>query len=98
YMRNVTVGEVSDAVIRIIFYKKQGQARYTLLLFTDLYVCNVASRKSRYAIYLAGYERSPVANFNLDNCRFDGVQDGNMLRHYTDLNMQDVYINGQLQN
>ena len=98
YMRNVTVGEVSDAVIRINFNYEEGDAGAFTPMVRDIYVSNVASRKSRYAIYLAGYERSPVANFNLDNCRFDGVQDGNMLRHYTDLNMQDVYINGQLQN
>ena len=98
YMRNVTVGEVSDAVIRINFNYEEGDAGDFTPMVRDIYVSNVASRKSRYAIYLAGYERSPVANFNLDNCRFDGVQDGNMLRHYTDLNMQDVYINGQLQN
>lgn len=98
YMRNVTVGEVSDAVIRINFHYEEGDAGSFTPAVRDIYVSHVTSRKSKYALFLAGYERSPVANFNLDNCRFDGVRDGNMLRHYEGLNMQDVYINGQLQN
>lgn len=98
YMRNVTVGEVSDAVIRINFHYEEGDAGPYTPVVRNIYVSHVSSRKSKYAIFLAGYDRSPVANFNLDNCRFEGVAKGNMLRHYTDLNMQDVYINGQLQN
>jgi len=63
----------------------------------NIYLSNVTSRKSKYAISMVGYERSPVTNFNLDNCGFDGVQEGNMLRYYKSLNMKSVYINGQLQ-
>ncbi|MCK4819421.1 glycoside hydrolase family 28 protein, partial [bacterium] len=98
YMRNVTVGEVSDAVIKINFNYGEGDVGQHVPVVRDIYVSNVTSRKSRYGISLVGYERSPVTNFNLDTCRFDGVQKGNMLRHYKSLNMKSVYINGQLQN
>jgi polygalacturonase len=98
YLRNVTVGEVSDAVVKINFNYGEGDVGQHTPVVRDIYVSNITSRKSRYAISLAGYERSPVTNFNLDNCRFEGVQEGNMVRHYKNLNMKNVYINGQLQN
>lgn len=98
YFRNTTVGEVSDAVITVNYNYGEGDVGQHTPVVRDIYVSNVTSRKSRYVISLAGYERSPVTNLNLENCRFDGVQDGNKLRHYKNLNMKNVYINGQLQN
>lgn len=97
FMRNITVGEVSEAVIIVTYNYGEGDTGQFTPVVRDIFVSNVTSRKSKYAISLAGYERSPVTNLNLNNCRFDGVQDGNMLSHYKDLNMTSVYINGQLQ-
>lgn len=98
YLRNITVGEVSDAVVKINFNYGEGDVGQHTPIVRDIYLSKVTSRKSRYAISLVGYERSPVTNFYLDDCRFDGVKEGNMLRYYKNLNMKSVYINGQLQN
>ena len=98
YMRNITVGEVSDAVIKINFNYGEGDIGQHVPIVRNIYINNVTSDRSKYAISLIGYKRSPVTNLNLNNCRFDGVQKGNMLRNYKNLNMKDVYINGQLQN
>ena len=97
YMRNVTVGEVSDAVIWVYFNYEEGDVGRHTPVVRNIYVSNVTSRKSKYALLLAGYERSPVTNLNLKNCRLDGVEKGNMLSHYRDLEMKEVYINGELQ-
>lgn len=97
YMRNVTVGEVSDAVIRINFNYSEGDVGDHTPVVRDIYVNDVTSQKSKYALLIAGYERSPVKNLTLLNCRFNGVRDGNMLSHYDNLTMKDVYINGKLQ-
>ncbi len=98
YLRNITVGEVSDAVITINFNYSEGDVGQHTPVVRDIYVSNVTSRKSRYVISLNGYERSPVTNLNVVDCRFEGVREGNKLRHYKNLNMKNVYINGQLQN
>lgn len=97
YMRNVTVGEVSDAVVRVNFNYGEGDIGQHTPVVRNIYVSDVTSRKSKYALLLAGYERSPISNLTLEDCRFDGVQQGNMLNHYQDLIMRGVYINGQLQ-
>lgn len=97
FMRNVTVGEVSDAVVRINFHYGEGDVGEFTPVVRDIFLENITSKKSRYALVLEGYERSPIANFNLENCRFDGVLDGNMLDHYTNLNASNFFINGQPQ-
>ncbi|MCB0261639.1 MAG: glycoside hydrolase family 28 protein [Calditrichaeota bacterium] len=97
FMRNVTVGEVSDAVVRINFYYGEGDVGKFTPVVRNIFIENVTSKKSKYAFALDGYERSPITNLYLTQCRFDGVEDGNILSHYLNLNLNDVYINGQRQ-
>ncbi len=97
YMRNITIGEVSDAVIRINFNYGEGDVGDYTPIVRNIYVSDVTSQKSKYALLIIGYDRSPVKNLILQNCRFNGVKNGNKLSHYKNLTMNDVYINGQLQ-
>lgn len=96
YFRNVTVGEVRDAVVKINFNYGEGDAGEHIPVVRNIYVSSVTSRKSRYAISLTGYERSPVRNLNIEDCRFDGVEEGNILKYYDNLKMKNVYINDKL--
>lgn len=97
YMRNVAVGEVSDAVIWVDFFYGEGDSGPHLPLVRDIYVSNITSKKSNYALFLKAYERAPISNLNIANCRFEGVARGNVLSHYRGLKMRNVYINGELQ-
>jgi polygalacturonase len=98
YMRNVTVGEVSDAIIKINFNYEQGDAGQFTPVVRNIFVNNITSLKSKYAISVNGYERSPVTNLQIENCRFSGVQKGNLLKHINDLDLKNVYINEKLHN
>jgi len=97
YMRNVTVGVVSDAVIRIYFYYAEGDVGQHTPIVRNIYVENVTSQASDYALFLQGYERSPITNVQLSNCRFNGVKKPNIIKNVEGLKMKDVYINGELQ-
>jgi len=97
YMRDVTVGVVSDAVIRVYFYYAEGDVGQHTPVVRNIYVEDVSSQKSNYALLLEGYERSPVTNVNLKNCNFNGVKNPSIIKNVRDLNMKDVYINGRLQ-
>ena len=97
YMRNITVGEVSDAAVRVYFHYEKGDVGQHTPVVRNIYVSNVTSQKSKYALMLDGYERSPISNVNIEQCQFDGVEKGNILNHVSNLKMKNVYINGQLQ-
>ncbi len=95
FLRNITVGEVSDAVIRIYFHYGEGDVGQYTPIVRNINVSHITSQKSKYAFYFDGYDRSPIANINLEDCKFDGVERGNKLDHVIDLKMKRVYINGK---
>ncbi len=97
YMRNVTVGKVSDAVVRIYFHYAEGDIGNHTPIVRNVFISNVTSQESDYALLLDGYRRSPVTNVILENCRFDGVRKASIIKNVKGLKMKDVYINGELQ-
>jgi polygalacturonase len=97
FMRDVRVGEVSDAVIGIYFNYEEGDVGPHTPIVRNIQVVRVTSRKSVYALSLDGYERSPISNVLLEDCTFDGVQKGTLLKHVSGLVMKNVRINGLLQ-
>jgi len=97
YMRNCTIGEVSDAILRVNFMYSEGDVGKYTPRVRNIYLKNIQSKKSRYAFYLDGYKRSPITNIQVENCNFDGVRDGNVLKNFSDLIMKKTYINGKIQ-
>lgn len=95
FMRNITVGEVSDAVIRIFFHYGEGDVGQHTPIVRNIDLRNITSQKSRYALLFEGYKRSPISNINLEKCDFKGVERGNKLEYVVGLNMKNVYINGE---
>lgn len=94
YMRNVSVGEVSDAVVRVyMFYANETGDNYPVV--RNIQVQNVTSKKSKYGILIEADEGHPVEGIHLENCSFDNVSDGNILKGYRNLVLKDVKVNGR---
>lgn len=70
FMRNVTVGEVSDAVLRINLFYEEGDAGEFPPRVQNIEMKNVTSRKSRYGLYIRGYKDNPVRNIHILGCEF----------------------------
>ena len=97
-LRDVTVGEVAEAIVAADFYYEEGKnGAYTPVL-RDVEVRNVTSRKSKYAFLLRGFEDSPVTNVRVSDCTFDGVQSPDVLEGVRDLVLKNVKINGRVRN
>ena len=60
YMRDVTVGEVAEAVVTADFFYEEGEAGGFTPVLRDVEVRSVTSRKSKYAFYLRGFARAPI--------------------------------------
>lgn len=97
FMRNVTVGEVADAVIKVNFHYSEGDVGEHTPMVRNIYVNKVTSEKSEYAFYFDGYKRSPITNINIESCTFNGVEKDNLINNVSDLKLKEVYLNGQLQ-
>ena len=95
YMRDCTIGEVTDAVLSMDLYYEEGRSGPFVPIIRDVEMRNVTSRKSRYALFMRAYERSEISDVRIVNCRFDGVARGNVTEGVRRLVMEDVRINGE---
>ena len=97
-MRQITVGQVAEAIIAADFYYEEGDTGAFTPVLRDVDVRNVTSSRSKYAFLLKGYERSPITNVRVADCRFDGVQSPDVLQGVRNLELVDVSVNGQIRN
>ena len=95
YMQNCTIGEVSDAVIKVNFHYGEGDANNYVPIVKNIYIKNITSKKSKYALYLDGYARSPITNIELEDCDFIGVGRPNKINHCLGLKFKNVFINNE---
>src|SRR5262249_49331495 len=67
-MRDITVGQVAEAIVAADFYYEEGDTGAFTPVLRDVDVRNVTSRKSQYAFLLKGYQRAPVSNVRVADC------------------------------
>ena len=98
YMRNVTIGQVADAVLSIDFHYEEGANGPFTPVVRDVEMRNVTSRKSEYALYLRGFESAPITNIRIIDCRFEDVEKPNVVEFVRGLELEGVWIDGRLVN
>ena len=98
YIRNVTVGQVAEAVVTVnLFYEEGDTGKYPPTV-RDIEVRNVTSRKSDYALLLRGYTHAPIRDVRVIDCAFDNVAKADVLEGVAGIELRNVRINGQVRN
>ena len=97
-MRDVTIGQLAEAVVTADFYYEEGDNGGFTPILRDIDVRNVTSKKSQYALLLKGYERSPISNVRVADCSFDGVERPDVLQAVRDVVLTNVRVNGVVKN
>ena len=97
YLRNITIGQVAEAVLKVDFLYGEGDTGDFAPTVRNINMENVTSKKSKYALFVTGYERSPATGIYLTNCTFDNVDKPNVLIGAKNLTLTNVKINGQVQ-
>ncbi len=96
YVRNVNVGEVKDAILSIncsYHINTEGEGKFPPLI-RNVYLSNVTSKKSAYAIWLDGIKGEKcVDNINVENCIFSGVKQKNQMTNIGKVTIKNVMIN-----
>jgi polygalacturonase len=96
YTRNITVGEVKEAVIKINYYYEEGDKGNYLPEVRNLFFSNITSEKSEYAIWIKAFENSPVQNLNIDCCNFKNVEKENIIENVKSMQTDSVIINDEV--
>jgi polygalacturonase len=96
YLRDITVGEVNNAAIRINqnYHSKAapGEIRYTT--YRNIFVERMTCNKADYAIQILGLEAHPIENIKIIDCQFENITHQNVLEYVNGLVLEDVTING----
>ena len=95
YLRNIKIGQVAEAVLKVNFQYGEGDAGDFTPTVHNINMENVTSGKSKYALSISGYERSPITGIHLKNCIFNNVEKNNVLIGVKNLTLENVKINGE---
>jgi polygalacturonase len=98
FMRDVTIGQVREAVVAIDFNYEEGDAGQFTPVVRDIEVRNVTSQKSDYGLLLRGYARTPITNVRLRDCKFENVAKPDVLENVKDVVFTNVSVNGKVIN
>ena len=93
-MRDVTVGEVADAIVSANFFYEEGDKGPFSPVLRDVEVRGVTSRKSQYALVLRAYPRATIAGIRLIDCVFEGVAKPDVLQDVAPVRFENVTVNG----
>lgn len=94
FMRDVQIGEVKQAVFLVNFFYAEGDAGEYTPVVRNIHLENVSSEKSKHAIWIKGYKRSPVSDVYINNCQFNGVELENVLCNVREISIENTFING----
>jgi len=98
YVRNVIVGEVKDAILSIncsYHISAEGEGKFPPLI-KNIYLTNVISKKSTFAIWLEGIKgKKCVDNIFVENCVFSGVEQKNQITDIGKVTIKNVILNGE---
>jgi polygalacturonase len=98
YMRDVTVGQVSEAVVTINLFYEEGDAGKFPPAVREIDVRNVTSGKSQHALLLRGYAHTPMRDIRVTDCTFDNVAKDDVIEGVTGLTLSNVRVNGKVRN
>lgn len=91
HVRNIKVGTIGKAAIRINFHYSDGDVGEFVPSVSNVSVSNVTGEDIRQVLFLQGYERSPVKDVHISNCRFKGVKEADLVEHVENLVLDNVY-------
>lgn len=97
YFSNIAVGEVKVSVLDIDcqYELKTNVAGNFPPVIRNIFLINITSRKSRYALFLKGIPGfTSLDQIVINNAWFDGVQKGNYLENAGNIYFEKVYLNG----
>jgi polygalacturonase len=96
HLRNIEVGQVSEAIVSIDFTYEEGDTGNFLPTVRNVSVTNLKSKKSKYALYLRGFSRAPITDVRMLDCTLENVAKPDVIEHAKAIQLKNVRVNGKL--
>lgn len=99
YMRNIQIGEVNEAIFNINFYFGEAENGPYLPTVRNINIENVTSQKSKYVLFLHGFESKPsITDIHLKDCSFNNVENADVLAGTQKITFENVKVNSRTTN
>jgi polygalacturonase len=95
HFSHVTIGEVAQAAVEVDFFYEEGKGGPFKPDVKNIYISDVTSKKSKYGIFLRGFEDAPITGVNISHCKFDNAANANLFQDVAAVNIEDVLVNGK---
>ncbi len=93
YVRNIKIGEVKEAILKINFYYEEGDKGEYTPKAKNITLENITSQKSDYAILIRAYEREKIEGVRIIDCRFNNVKNESILENVELPFYQNYFVN-----
>ena len=90
YMRNVKVGQVAEAVIKVDFYYEEADKGNFTPVVRNVMIEHVTCEKSQFGIWIRAFANSPAENITIQNCTFNNVSKPDVLENVKDISLINV--------
>jgi polygalacturonase len=94
YMRDVTVGQLADAVLQVDFLYEEGANGAFPPVVRDVELLRVRSGKSNYGLYLRGIEKGTIDDIRVIDCTFNSVAKPDVIENVGRVVRRNVIVNG----
>ena len=97
YLRDIKVGEVSNAAVRINqnYPTKTENAPIKYTTYRNIFVERMTCEKADYAFQIMGLEELPISNVKFIDCQFTNIKNDNVFENVDDLVLENIAINGE---
>jgi len=95
FFRNLTIGEISDAVLQIDCYYEEGPNGPERPVVRNIDIRDVTCRKAKYALNVRGLPNAHVRDIRFDHCTFQNVASPNVVENADRLAFANVMVNGK---
>ncbi|MCS7043430.1 MAG: glycoside hydrolase family 28 protein [Bryobacteraceae bacterium] len=94
-MRDIEVGTVADALLHIDFFYEEGANGPHLPTVRQIEMENIRCRRTKYGVYIRGFEKSPVRDLVLRNWQVDEAPGGNVVQHAEGIRAERLLFGGR---
>ena len=95
YFRNITVGQVSRAVVEIDFNYEEGAKGEHIPVVRNYVVENLTCATGNRAVDLQGLDNAPIYDVSMRNCTFGKVDKPSIVKNVKGLKLENVKVDGK---
>ncbi|PTX90646.1 glycoside hydrolase family 28 protein [Opitutus sp. ER46] len=92
FMRNVTIGQVAEAIITVDFLYEEGAKGAHRPVLRNVQLENVVSQSSPRVLYIASFPGATVDGITIKDSRFAGVETAEYVQHAGRITFEGVTI------